>query len=194
MNVRVHWRCSAATVAVVTLTLQVVAVLPAELPMHLPAAAVVMPAELRGLPLAAAVVMPAELRRHPLAAAVAMQAELRGHPLAAAASDQTVPATAVTASLEVVLRQPLPSAVVAVDAVIAWWPTAARLVVLVAAALLVLQLVAAAALQMLQLVAAAALLVLELVAAAGRVTPAFGGRRGLPLQQRQSCWMNVTVL
>ena len=154
MNVRVHWRCSAATVAVVTLTLQVVAVLPAELPMHL---------------LAAAVVMPAGLHGHPLAAAVVLR-------LAVAASGQSVPATAVTANLEIVLRQPLPSAVVAVDAVLAWRPTAARLVVLVAAALLVLQLVAAAALQMLQL-----------VAAAGRVTPAFGGRRGLPLQQRQSC-------
>ena len=165
-------------------------------------------AELRGHPLVAAVVMPAELCGHPLAAAV-----LR---LAVAASGQTVPATAVTASLEVVLRQPLPSAVVAVDAVIAWWPTAARLVVLVAAALLVLQLVAAAALQMLQLVAAAAsqmfrliaaaallvlqlvvaaaLQVLQLVSAAGRLIPAFGGRPGLPWRQRQACWKNVTVL
>ena len=148
--------------------------------------------------LLAAAVMPAGLHGHPLAAAVVLR-------LAVAASGQSVPATAVTANLEIVLRQPLPSAVVAVDAVIAWWPTAARLVVLVAAALLVLQLVAAAALQMLQLVAAAALLVLQLVAAAalqmlqlvaaaGRVTPAFGGRRGLPLQQRQSCWKNVNVL
>ena len=143
---------------------------------------------------AVAVVSPAELPMHLLVAAVVMPAELHGHPLAAAASGQTVPATAVTANLEIVLRQPLPSAVVAVDAVLAWRPTAARLVVLVAAALLVLQLVAAAALLVLQLVAAAALQMLQLVAAAGHVIPAFGGRRGLSLQQRQSCWKNVNVL
>ena len=82
------------------------------------------------------------------------------------------------------MRQLLPSAVVVVVAVPASRPIAVRLV----------EFVVADALLVLQLVAAAALLVLQLVAAVGRVTPAFGGRRGLPLQQRQSCWKNVTVL
>ena len=61
------------------------------------------------------------------------------------------------------------------------------------AAVLLAETVVAAALLVFQLVAAAALQMLQLVAAASRVIPAFGGRRGLPLQQRQSCWKNVNL-
>ena len=79
---------------------------------------------------------------------------------------------------------PLAAAVVLHLAAPASRPIAVRLV----------EFVVANALPALQLVAAAALQMLQLVAAAGRVIPAFGGRHGLPLQQRQSCWKNVNVL
>ena len=83
-----------------------------------------------------------------------------------------LPATAVVMPAELHGR-PLAAAVVLRLAVPASRPIAGRLV---------------------EFVVAAALPVLQLVAADSRVIPAFGGRRGLPLQQRQSCWKNVNVL
>ena len=78
---------------------------------------------------------------------------------------------------------PLAAAVVLRLAVPASRPIAVRLV----------EFVVAATLPVLQLVVAAALQALQLVAADSRVIPAFGGRRGLPLQQRRSCWKNVNL-
>ena len=107
------------------------------------------------------------------------------------------------------MRQLLPSAVVAAVAVVS--PAELPMHLLVAAvvmpaelhghplaAAVVLRLAVPAsrpiAVRLVEFVVAAALPALQLVAADSRVILAFGGRPGLPWQQRQACWKNVNVL